>query len=79
MSLGGREVEATAVTADTGLNVLESVLDKLGDPLGVYKELTCNTDSINSTLCDSSSTNLGIHSTRTNHGNIYKFLNMSYS
>ena len=78
MSLGGREVKAARVTADTGLDVLYSVLDKLCYPLGIGKELSCNSNAVYSALGNRLRAHLGIHSTRADHGNIDKFLNMSY-
>ena len=76
VSLGGREVEASCVTADTRLDVIESVLDKLGDPLGVNEELTGNAHSVDLALSDSLGADLGIHSTCADHGNVNELFDM---
>ena len=78
MSLGGREIEASTMTADTGLDILESVIDKLGDPLGIYEELTRNAYSVDLALGNSLSAYLGRHTSRANDGDVHKFLNMRY-
>ena len=78
MALGGREVEATAVAADAGLDIIQSVLNQLGDPLGVNQELAGNTDRVNSAVGNGLCTDLGIHSTCTNYGNVHKLLDVCY-
>ena len=42
------------MTADTGLDVFNSVFNNLCDPFGVNKELTCNTHTVNLALCNGS-------------------------
>ena len=69
MTLGGGEVEAACVTADAGTDVLESVLNKLCDPLGVSEELSCNANAVNPAIGNRLRANVGLHSARANHGN----------
>ena len=77
VTLRGREVEASRVTADAGLDVLDAVFNELGDPFGVGQELTRNAHTVDLTLCDGSGTRLGIHTTRANDGNIDELLDVS--
>ena len=76
MSLGTREIEAAGMAADTGLDILKSVLDQLGHPFGVNQELACNAHAVNSALGDGLGTYLGIHTAGTNHGNVHKLLDV---
>ena len=76
VSLGGREIKATAMTADTRLDVIKSVLDKLRHPFGVYKELTRNTNGVYSAIGNGFCSDLHIHSSRADHGNINEFFDM---
>ena len=37
--VGGGEIEAAAVAADAGTDILQAILQQLGDPLGIGEEL----------------------------------------
>ena len=78
VSLGGGEVKASGMTADAGLDVLETVLNQFGDPFRIGQELTCYTDGVDPTVCNGFCTDFRIHSTGANHGNVYEFFNMRH-
>ena len=78
VSLGGGEVEAACVTADTGSDILKSVFDKLGDPLAVSKELSCHSNAVDLALGNSRSTNLGLHAACAYYGNVNELLYVRY-
>ena len=77
VTLGGGEVKAACMTADTGTNVLESVLNKLGNPLSVCKELSCNTNTVDSAFSNSLSTNVRLHTACTYYGDVNELLDVS--
>ena len=78
VTLGGGEIEASCVTANAGLDVLKTVLDQLGDPLGIGQELTGHADGVDSSVRDGLGAHFRIHSTGANYRNIDKFLDVCH-
>ena len=64
------------MAADTGPDVLDPVLDQLGDPLGVSQELTGNAHTVDLALADGLSSHIGLHTAGADHGDVHKLLNM---
>ena len=71
-----REVKTAIVTADTRANIFQTIFHHLVDPLGISKELTGNTDCINTSICDSLRSNVRLHTSGTNNRDIYELLDM---
>ena len=78
MSLGGGEVEAAAVAADAGADVLQTILDQLSDPFRVGKELAGNAHAVDAALGDGLCRHVGLHTTGAHHGNVHKLLDMCH-
>ncbi|MBO7177306.1 MAG: NAD(P)-binding protein, partial [Clostridia bacterium] len=78
MPLGRGEIEATRMTANTGLNILQAILDQLGDPLGIGEELAGNAHRIDLPCHHGLSTHIGFHTAGANNGNIYELFNMCH-
>ena len=78
VTLSRGEIETTRVTADAGTDVLQTVLNQLGDPLRIRQELTGNTHTVDASCGHRLSTHLGLHTTGTHHGDIHELLDVCH-
>ena len=71
-------VEAAVVAQDTGTDVVLSVVHQLGHPFLVSQELSGESGTVNSSVCNGSRSSLRIHTSGAYHRDIHEFTDMRH-